>query len=172
VIREVQGDILLSNAAVIAHGVAPNDDFKRGLALALRERWPAMYKDFQHHAKTHPGCGQIWTWGGANTNGGATRIANLFTQEPSPAHGTPPGRAKIEHVNHALKALASYLASEKASSVALPKLGTGVGALEWQEVRPLIEKHLGSLSIPVILYTTYKKGVAADEKLAVARTQA
>ena len=36
-IIEVSGDILLSNAQVIAHGIAPNDDFATGLAHALRE---------------------------------------------------------------------------------------------------------------------------------------
>ncbi len=41
-IREVAGDLLLSEVEAIAHGVAPNDHFDQGLALALREKWPAM----------------------------------------------------------------------------------------------------------------------------------
>ena len=36
-IREVEGDILLTDAEAIAHGVAPHDHFQNGLALALRE---------------------------------------------------------------------------------------------------------------------------------------
>lgn len=36
-IREVAGGILLSKVQAIAHGVGPNDDFHRGLAVALRE---------------------------------------------------------------------------------------------------------------------------------------
>jgi O-acetyl-ADP-ribose deacetylase (regulator of RNase III) len=44
-LKEVAGDILLTKADALAHGVAPNDNFANGLALALRERWPAMYKD-------------------------------------------------------------------------------------------------------------------------------
>ena len=43
-IYEVSGDILLSEARAIAHGVAPNDNFATGLALSLREHWPALYK--------------------------------------------------------------------------------------------------------------------------------
>ena len=35
-IREVEGDILLSDAQVIAHGIATADPFDSGLALALR----------------------------------------------------------------------------------------------------------------------------------------
>jgi O-acetyl-ADP-ribose deacetylase (regulator of RNase III) len=38
VIHQVSGDILLSRAQVIAHGVAPNDPMKQGLALALHEK--------------------------------------------------------------------------------------------------------------------------------------
>ncbi len=61
---EVQGDILLSEAQAIAHGVAPNDHFDSGLALALREKWPAMAKDFRHFAhQTHPKPGDVWMWG-------------------------------------------------------------------------------------------------------------
>jgi O-acetyl-ADP-ribose deacetylase (regulator of RNase III) len=45
-IHEVAGDILLSTAQAIAHGVAPNDHFDSGLALGLREKWPSMAKDF------------------------------------------------------------------------------------------------------------------------------
>ena len=48
---EVSGDILLTGAHAIAHGVAPNDNFHQGLALALREEYPAMYKDFRHYCQ-------------------------------------------------------------------------------------------------------------------------
>ena len=60
-IREVEGDILLSKAQVVAHGVAPGDHFDSGLALALRERWPAMVKDFRHYCQSsHPKTGEIY----------------------------------------------------------------------------------------------------------------
>lgn len=61
-LKEVTGDILLSTAAAIAHGVAPNDNFKQGLALALREQWPGMYKDFRHYCQTYnPKPGSAWS---------------------------------------------------------------------------------------------------------------
>ena len=65
-LKEVAGDILLTKAEALAHGVAPNDNFANGLALALRERWPAMYKDFRHSGYPHhPSSGpgpEIMTW--------------------------------------------------------------------------------------------------------------
>ncbi len=36
-IQEVEGDILLTKAGAVAHGVAPHDNFANGLALKLRE---------------------------------------------------------------------------------------------------------------------------------------
>ena len=51
------------------------------------------------------------------------------------------------------------------TSLALPHLATGVGGLDWNEVAPLVEQHLGDLGIPVIVYFGYHAGVAADEGL-------
>ena len=38
-----------------------------------------------------------------------------------------------------------------------------VPGLDWNEVKPLIEKQLGDLDIPVCVYVTYQKGVKANE---------
>ncbi|MBI4746475.1 MAG: macro domain-containing protein [Deltaproteobacteria bacterium] len=161
-LTEVTGDILLTKAQAIAHGVAPNDSFSTGLALSLRERWPAMYKDFRHYYQLgHPKSGRAWGWVGAD----GKRIVNLFTQEAAPKHGGHPGRATLENLNHALRELYNIAEKEKFSSLALPRLATGVGGLDWYQVKPLIVKHLGNLQIPVIIYVHYSKGVAADEKI-------
>lgn len=159
-IIEVTGDILLSKAQVIAHGVAPNDDFGQGLALSLREQWPSLYKDFRHFCQTqHPKEGAIWSWMGSE----GKIIVNLLTQEGAYNHGQKAGKASTPHVNHALRELHKFLLSENVSSVALPRLATGVGGLSWEEIYPLIQQHLGSLDIPVYIYTTYHKGQAAAE---------
>lgn len=162
-IYEVEGDILLSRAEAIAHGVAPFDDFKSGLAHSLHVRWPSMYKDFRHYCHVgHPKPGGVWSWGGP----GGARIIALLTQEPPKRAGDHPGRAKVKHVNHALKALRKAIEAEDYSSVALPRLATGVGGLDWDDVRPLIDRHLGDLDIPVYVYVTFHKGVQADEHAA------
>lgn len=159
-LKEVEGDILKTRATMVAHGVAPNDGFANGLALSLRQQWPAMYKDFRHYCQTvTPKTGELWAWAGA----GGVRIVSLFTQGPAPTHGAKPGKATVENVNHSLKALAKLVESEKVTSLALPRLATGVGGLDWKDVRPLIEKHLGRLSIPVYVYATYQPGVQAME---------
>ena len=160
-IKKVHGDILLSDARAIAHGIAPHDHFNQGLALALRERHPAMAKDFRHYCHLeNPKPGHAWLWAGPERV-----VINLMTQDPAPDNKAHPGKASAHNVGHALKELRAILEKEHIDSVALPALATGVGGLDWSEVEPLIESHLGDLKIPVIIYETYEKGVKAKEGL-------
>ena len=123
-----------------------------------------MAKDFRHYCQqSHPKSGEVWFWGGADKDGGSARIINLLTQEPSESASGIPGKASLHNVNHVLKSLAGLIAREKLNSIALPRLATGVGGLEWNDVRPLIETHLGALDATVIIYATYLKGVRANE---------
>jgi len=159
-IKEVAGDILLTQAQAIAHGIAPNDHFNSGLALSLREQWPAMYQDFRHFCHTnHPKPGETWIWGGTD----GKRIVSLFTQEAPQTRQSTPGRASTHNVNLALRQLRQLIEKENFSSLALPRLATGVGGLDWEDVKPLVNKHLGDLNIPIYVYTTYSKGKTAEE---------
>ncbi|MBB3773270.1 O-acetyl-ADP-ribose deacetylase (regulator of RNase III) [Angulomicrobium tetraedrale] len=163
-IYEVEGDILLTGAEAIAHGVAPGDHFDTGLALALRERFPSLAKDFRHYAHLeHPKPGTIWAWGGVSVEGHAVRIVSLLTQEPAENATGRPGRATVENVGHALRALARHAKAEGLTSLALPRLATGVGGLDWADVKPLVERHLGELGIPVYVYVVYHAQVKAKE---------
>ncbi|MFT7169289.1 MAG: O-acetyl-ADP-ribose deacetylase (regulator of RNase III), partial [Paracoccaceae bacterium] len=56
---------------------------------------------------------------------------------------------------------------DKIESLALPRIATGVGGLDWDDVLPVVQETLGSLDIPIYLYTRYEKGVAAKEPKAV-----
>jgi O-acetyl-ADP-ribose deacetylase (regulator of RNase III) len=161
VITKVRGDILLSDAEAIAHGIAPHDHFNQGLALALRERFPGMTKDFRHYChQQNPKAGHAWLWAGPERV-----IINLMTQEPAPDNKAHPGKATAHNINHALKELRGIIEKEGISSIALPRLATGVGGLEWSDVEPLIEEHLGDLEIPVVIYEVYDKDQKAAEAL-------
>jgi O-acetyl-ADP-ribose deacetylase (regulator of RNase III) len=159
-IHEVSGDILLTQAQAVAHGIAPNDPFDRGLALHLREKFPAMHKDYRHYAhQVHPKPGEMWVWSGV----GGVRIVNLLTQEGTFDHGGKPGKATLANVLHALKRLRHWIEAEQIATLALPRLATGVGALDWNAVRPLIDAQLGDLKTHVYLYSAYHAGQQAVE---------
>ncbi len=159
-LKYVTGDILLTKADALAHGVAPNDHFAQGLALSIRERWPSLYKDFRHYCHTeHPTEGGLWSWKGADS----PIIINLLTQEHPHDKSGHPGVAELKHVNHCLKQLVKEIEAHKLKSVAITKLATGVGGLKWPDVKTLLEEHLSSLKIPIFVYETYQKDQAANE---------
>jgi O-acetyl-ADP-ribose deacetylase (regulator of RNase III) len=159
-IYEVSGDILLSKAQAIAHGVAANDPMDQGLALTLHKRYPSLHKDFHHWChQQHPKPGEAWLWGCAD----GIRIINLLTQEGGYGHGARPGKASTTNVNHALRALKKIIQKEKFSSVALPAIATGVGGLVLDEVMPLINNQLGDLEADIYVYSTYLAGEQAQE---------
>jgi O-acetyl-ADP-ribose deacetylase (regulator of RNase III) len=160
-IIKVRGDILLSKAQAIAHGVAPHDHFSQGLALALRERHPAMAKDFRHYCHLqNPKTGDAWLWAGPDRV-----IVCLLTQEPAPTHHAHPGKATTQSVNRALRELAAIIKEQGLTSIALPRLATGVGGLAWADVEPLVNQHLADAGIPVIVYETYEAGQKANEDI-------
>jgi O-acetyl-ADP-ribose deacetylase (regulator of RNase III) len=159
-IYEVEGDILLSNAEAIAHGVAANDPMNQGLAAALHKDYPSMHKDFHrwcHQQKPKPG--SAWIWSGAQ----GARVINLITQEGGHEHGSKPGKASTSSVNHALRALKKLIAEEGLASVALPRLATGVGGLDWDEVRPLVMGQLADTDATIFVYHKYVPGKKASE---------
>lgn len=159
-IKYVKGDILKTKAEAIAHGIAPNDNFKQGLALTLREQWPSMYKDFRHYCQTtHPKEGTTWSWKGV----GGPVIVNMFTQEHPKTKDSNPGKASLSYVSHTLKSLKKDIKDNNLKSVALTRLATGVGGLDWTEVKPLIEEHLSDLKIPIFVYETFEKDRQAEE---------
>jgi O-acetyl-ADP-ribose deacetylase (regulator of RNase III) len=159
-IHLVEGDILLSKAHAIAQGVGINDPMDKGLALSLHNSYPAMHKDFHHWCHQHsPEAGEAWAW----VNAEGKFVVNLITQEKADAHDHRHGKATLGHVQHSLKALAKIAVAEKFTSLALPRLATGVGGLDWADVLPLIEKKLGDLNIPVYVYETYHADKAAVE---------
>ena len=159
-IHQVSGDILLSRAQALAHGVAANDPMKQGLALQLHEKYPAMHKDFHHWCRQkHPKPGEAWMWGGP----GGVRIVNLLTQEGGFGQGARPEKATLKNVRDALRALTAMIASEGFTSVALPRLATGVGALDWIEVWPIVQERLGGVAVPIFVYSEYHAGAQATE---------
>jgi len=61
----------------------------------------------------------------------AYAFINLITQEGLDSHDYRLGKATLTTFTHALHALVKVIEHEKINSLALPKLATGIGGLEW-----------------------------------------
>ena len=64
----------------------------------------------------------------------------------------PQKRSELVWIEDGLSDLRQLIPTLLIKSIALPALGCGLGGLPWRDVKPLIEKHLGNLHIPVRVY--------------------
>ena len=60
--------------------------------------------------------------------------------------------SKIEYIEDGLLKFVNTYAEKNISSIAFPRLGCGNGELDWNEVRPVMEKYLKPLPIDVYIY--------------------
>ncbi len=159
-IYEVEGDILMTRAQLIAQGVAVHDPMTQGLARRLQEKFPSMREEFdQWCEETNPEPGDIWLWG----KEGRLQIVNLITSEGAdPALGRP-GRANKIALHRSMRALNKMATEHRFTSIAMPKLGGGFGGIDWLEVRGMMHSQLGELLIPLFVYVTELEGMLASE---------
>ena len=93
---------------------------------------------------------------------GMIRIVNLLTQNGGYGQGSRPEKATPKNVRDALRALAHMIAAEGFTSLALPRLATGVGELDWKDVWPY-RAAAGDIGIPIFVYSEYHAGQQAGE---------
>lgn len=57
--------------------------------------------------------------------------------------------SRLEYIEAGLKKFVETYAEKGITSIAFPKIGCGCGSLSWEEVKPLMERYLNPLPIPV-----------------------
>jgi O-acetyl-ADP-ribose deacetylase (regulator of RNase III) len=125
------GNIFDSTADVLVCPVNCVGVMGKGLALEFKRRFPEMFRYYKGL------CTKGWISPGS---------AKLITKNTAIFATKDDWRnpSKIEWVEKGLAAIANCNCWEY-SSIALPQLGCGCGGLDWVDVWPLYEKHLGDL---------------------------
>jgi len=78
------------------------------------------------------------------------------------------GKSRIEDIEAGLVDLVTVIRARGIRSIAIPPLGSGLGGLDWNEVRPRIERALGALDdVQVLVYEP--NGAPASDKMAHVR---
>jgi len=128
----------------------------KGLAHAYREKYPAMFKTYKELCENNQfSVGQLWLWRGANQ-----WVLNF----PTKKHWRYP--SKIEYIESGLIKFIKNYESRGIREISFPRLGCGNGGLDWQDVKPLMEKLLGNLPIPIYIHDFEADIGAPEHKLA------
>ncbi len=148
----LSGDLFLSRAQTIGHGVNTRGRMGAGVAVDFRRRFPEMYKEYRrrcHNDELAAGSYFLWTqsdpW-----------VLNLATQAELAGASRP-------FVRDALSLLAARYEAEGITSLALPRIAAGLGGLSWGEVKSLLDEIFADLPLPVFVYQEYLPGVEAQE---------
>lgn len=85
-------------------------------------------------------------------------VLNLATQDSR-------GGAEIEFVEECLENFTDYYKEEGITSLAIPRIAAGLGGLEWEDVKELLNEVLGPLPIPIYVYENFEKFTLGNEDL-------
>lgn len=150
-IKFVSGDILKTTSAYIAQGVATDfqEGMGTGLALKISSKWPDVQKHFRQFTRSQ------------KFQGGDVFVVAPTRSRPGIVYlATQPDmcQASLSFLNRGLRKLARYCVKHQIESVSLPKIGAGLGKLDWEEeVKPLLLKHLADLETSFFIYEDFKR---------------
>ncbi|HEX3684894.1 MAG TPA: macro domain-containing protein [Bryobacteraceae bacterium] len=134
-----QGDILEANAEALVNTVNCVGVMGRGIALQFKEAFPENFKAYAVACKRHelePGKMFVFEWN-------QLRNPKFIINFPTKRHWR--GQSRIGDIELGLESLVKEIRERRIGSIAIPPLGSGLGGLDWSEVRPRIEKALTPL---------------------------
>ncbi len=130
----------------------------RGVALQFKNAYPDNFKAYSaacERKEVRPGHMFVYE---ASHVGGPRYIINF----PTKRHWR--GKSRMEDVEAGLVALVQEIKERNIRSIALPPLASGLGGLEWQEVRQRIEAGLRELSdVRIVVFEP--GGAPTDERI-------
>jgi O-acetyl-ADP-ribose deacetylase (regulator of RNase III) len=158
-ISYVMGNIFDAEAQTIVNPVNIEGVMGKGLALEFKKRYPQMFLKYNHACKN-----------------GMFEIGRLMIYRAEDhtvlLFPTKEKWRNVSHFDYIEKGLQKFVDTyeEKGiTSIAFPCLGCGAGGLNWSEVKPVMEKYLEDLPIPIYVYLTeqreIERGVDVNERI-------
>ncbi len=146
-LKLIKGDILKADTEALVNTVNCMGIMGRGIALQFRKAFPDNFKVYESACdkkQLHPGKMLVCD---LNRFENPRYVINF----PTKRHWK--GKSKIEDIESGLKALIEEVSKRNIRSIAIPPLGCGLGGLNWQKVKAMIEKTFEALpQVQVLLY--------------------
>ncbi|MFA5731636.1 MAG: macro domain-containing protein [Acidithiobacillus sp.] len=161
-IEFTSGDILKSEADALVNTVNCVGVMGRGIALQFKNMYPENFKAYEAACKreaVQPGHMFVFKTGQLTP-------PRFIINFPTKRHWR--GKSRIEDIEAGLIDLVKVIRDKGIRSIAIPPLGSGLGGLDWNEVRLRIERALVDLDdVQVLVYEP--KGAPTSDKMAHVR---
>ncbi|WP_316190477.1 MULTISPECIES: macro domain-containing protein [unclassified Bradyrhizobium] len=141
------GDIFSADVEALVNTVNCVGVMGRGIALQFKNAFPANFKAYEaacEREEVQPGKMFVFE---TRTLTNPKFIINF----PTKRHWR--GKSRMEDIESGLRALAEEIRNRRIRSIAVPPLGSGLGGLNWGDVKPRIIAALGKLeNLSVLVY--------------------
>jgi O-acetyl-ADP-ribose deacetylase (regulator of RNase III) len=158
-IEFTRGDILQADVEAIVNTVNCVGVMGRGIALQFKKAWPENFKAYATACKNNevqPGKMFVFA---IQQPANPRYIINF----PTKRHWRDASR--MEDIDSGLEALAATIREKHIQSIAIPPLGSGLGGLDWNQVKQKIEQALSALSdVYVLIYEP--QGAPENDRMA------
>ena len=139
-IFDVEADVLVNPVNLV--GI-----MGKGLALEFKNRFPQNFIMYKEWCADSPQIGSIFVWNENN---------QCIVNFPTKIHWRDP--SKLEYVEESTIVLSEWLIDTErdfiVKTVAIPKVGCGLGGLDWKIVKPkmieIFKKYLENVDIEII----------------------
>jgi O-acetyl-ADP-ribose deacetylase (regulator of RNase III) len=143
------GDILQADAEALVNTVNCVGVMGRGIALQFKLAFPDNFTAYERAcARRDVQPDRMFVY-----ETGFLANPKYIINFPTKRHWR--GKSRIEDIEAGLKALVDEIRKQGIRSIAVPPLGSGLGGLDWAEVRPLIEAALGELDVQAIVFESH-----------------
>lgn len=157
-IKFTSGDLLRDESEALVNTVNCVGVMGRGIALQFKKAFPENFEAYAAACKDQevkPGRMFVYETG-------QLTHPKFIVNFPTKRHWR--GKSRTEDIESGLEDLARVIREQRIQSIAIPPLGSGLGGLDWHEVKARIEKVLGQLKdVRIVVYEP--KGAPKSEKM-------
>jgi len=140
------GDLFESKAQTLVNTVNCVGVMGKGIALEFKERFPAMFEDYQARCTKHEvRLGEPYLY--------RELVPPWVLNFPTKDHWRSVSR--LGDIIRGLNYLEQHYKDWGIESLAVPPLGCGHGQLEWRVVGPTLYRHLSRFDIPIQLFAPH-----------------
>lgn len=139
-----QGDLFNTEAHGIGHGVNTLGVMGHGIAVKFRDIFPEMYQQYRHFCETKqlvPGTTFIY-----EPEDGYF-VYNIASQD------MPGANARLEWLRAGLEGALKHADLVDLGTLALPRIGAGIGGLVWEDVLALLTELAESHKTDIEVWT-------------------
>jgi len=137
-----EGNIFESGAQALVNPVNTDGVMGKGLALEFKNRFPVNFKAYHKACKDK------------SLDIGSVLVCQekdvYVVNFPTKRHWHE--KSRYYYIQMGLHSLARAIEKHRIGSIAIPALGCGLGGLEWDPVRGLIEARLKDLNCDIFLF--------------------